>query len=67
MVNSGTINVQCFGNYQYDVTDLNGKTVSKGQLISGVNSINLPGIMPGIYMIRFSGNNQQWIDKLLSQ
>ena len=67
MVNSGTLNVQSFGNYQYDVTDLNGKTICKGQLISGVNSINLPGIMPGIYMIRFSGNNQQWIDKLLRQ
>jgi hypothetical protein len=66
-INSGSINIQSFGKYQYDVTDLNGKTVSRGQLISGINSISLPGIMPGIYMIRFSGNNQQWIDKLLSQ
>ena len=67
MVNSDIINIQCFGNYQYDVTDLNGKTVSKGQLVSGVNSIDLPRIMPGIYMIRFNGNNQQWTDKLLRQ
>jgi hypothetical protein len=66
-VNSGTINVQSDGSYKYDVTDLNGKIVSKGQLLGGINTINLPGIMPGIYVIRFNGNNQQWIDKLLRQ
>ncbi len=65
IVNSDILNVQCYGNYQYDVIDLNGNILSRGQLLNGVNRIKLPATIPGIFILRTNGNNRQWIEKIL--
>jgi len=65
VIHSDIISVQSYGNYQYDVVDLNGNIINKGQLSIGTNKIKLPATIPGIYMLRINGNNQQWIEKLL--
>jgi len=65
VIHSDIISVQSYGNYQYDVVDLNGNIITKGELSNGTNKIKLPVTTPGIYILRTNGNNQQWIEKLL--
>ncbi|HKZ65794.1 MAG TPA: hypothetical protein VJ111_05540 [Chitinophagaceae bacterium] len=66
-INSTIISVNSPGNYYYSIVDFNGKIISKGQLMIGVNNINANNIVNGMYLIRFWNNNHQWIDKLLRQ
>jgi hypothetical protein len=66
-VKSGTVYVNCSGNYHYAIIDVAGKTISSGQLKNGINNIDITKAMPGIYMIQFNGYKRQWTDKLLLQ
>jgi prepilin-type processing-associated H-X9-DG protein len=65
VINSGIVYVNSPGNYRYTIFDCTGKTISRGQLINGINSVNINNMIAGIYMIRYNGNNQQWTDKIL--
>jgi hypothetical protein len=67
LISSGTIYVSSPGHYTYDIIDLNGKMISSGQLNNGVNSIHAPAVTKGVYVIRFTGDDQQWTDKFLRQ
>ena len=54
--------------YNYFIYDLNGKTVSKGQINNGYNSISTPAMnAAGMYFIRFSNDAEQWIEKFVRQ
>lgn len=66
-VKSGIVYVNSPGNYHFTIIDLNGKTVSRGQLVNGTNNIDMTAVGTGIYIIRFNGSNQQWTDKILLQ
>ena len=56
------------GNYRYSIIDLNRQNDQpRAKLINGINNINLTMIVPGVYVIQFNGNNQQWTDKILRQ
>jgi hypothetical protein len=67
LIRSNTIVVSSPGNYNYQVIDINGKMIAKGQLISGINNINSDGMNSGLYMIRFADHTQQWTDKFIRQ
>ena len=67
LINSGIVYVNSPGNYRYTIFDGTGKAISRGQLINGMNNVNINNIIAGVYMIRFEGNNQQWTDKILRQ
>jgi Secretion system C-terminal sorting domain len=67
VVGNNTVGVTSPGSFSYMLYDLNGKTVSKGQLTNGYNTINTNGITSGMYMIRFAGQSEQWTDKLILQ
>ncbi len=64
-IGSNTVSVSSPGNYSYTLLDLNGKMISRGQLINGINNIPIDNMITGMYIIRFSGNDQVWTDKLL--
>ena len=49
------------------IMDINGKIISKGQLVNGINNINNSNLVTGLYMIRFADNMQQWTDKFIRQ
>jgi len=67
VVNSGIVYVNSPGNYSYAIFDYTGKGIAQGKLINGMNKVNLTNTIAGIYFIKFSGNNQQWTDKILRQ
>ena len=55
------------GTYSFTIYELGGKTVSKGQLANGLNTINTSAINGGMYFIRFANGNEQWLDKFVKQ
>jgi hypothetical protein len=67
MIRSNTVVVSSPGNYEYTIMDMNGKLMSKGHLVNGINTINAAGMISGMYLIRFSDNEQQWTDKFINQ
>lgn len=67
LINSGIVYVNSPGNYSYTIFDGTGKAISRGQLVNGINSININNMVAGVYVIRFGGDKQQWTDKILRQ
>lgn len=66
-ISSNNVIVSSPGNYSYTIVDFNGKLISRGQLINGITNISVNNMITGMYIIRFTGNGQQWTDKLLRQ
>jgi len=67
LINTSSVMVKSPGNFDYAIYNLNGKTVSKGQLVNGLNSISAAGITGGMYLIKFANKTEQWSDKFLRQ
>lgn len=64
---ANAITVTSPGNYNYAVYDFNGKTIRRGQLTNGLNTIDATGIVTGMYMIRFVNASEEWSEKLVRQ
>ncbi|HEX7906280.1 MAG TPA: T9SS type A sorting domain-containing protein [Chitinophagaceae bacterium] len=67
IITGNSISVLSPGKFSYAILDMSGKTLNKGQLTSGSNTINTTGMISGMYLIRFADNEQQWTDKLIHQ
>lgn len=67
IVTSQTLSVSSPGTFQYTVFDLHGKQITRGQLTSGINTIDAGRMINGMYMIRFADNTQQWTEKFVRQ
>jgi len=67
LTESNTISVNSPGNYEYMVYDFNGKTLARGILVAGINTITANGMTGGMYMVRFSKDGQQWTEKIVRQ
>jgi len=55
------------GSYLYHVTDLEGKTIVKGQIANGFNNVNTTVIAGGLYLISFTNGKEQWTEKFVKQ
>lgn len=66
-VQSSTIYISSPGNYSYSLLDANGSHIGSGKLNSGLNIVNAPNLLPGIYFIRYTGQDGQWTEKLIRQ
>jgi len=67
LIESNTISVVSPGSYDYMIYDLNGKTMTRGILVTGINTIVSNALKNGLYMIRFSNESQQWTEKIIRQ
>lgn len=67
LTESNTISVNSPGNYEYMLYNFNGKTLARGILTAGINTITANGMTNGMYMIRFSKDGQQWTEKIVRQ
>ena len=67
LISAGIFQAMSPGGYNYAILDLNGRVLQSGQLVNGINKISLAAISPGIYLIRFTGNNTNYTEKLLLQ
>lgn len=66
-ISGNTILVTSPGNFNYAVYDMSGKTVAKGQLTNGMNTVSAGNITGGMYIVRFANDTDQWTDKLIRQ
>ncbi|MFZ9388804.1 MAG: T9SS type A sorting domain-containing protein [Chitinophagaceae bacterium] len=64
---SGMVTVTSPGNYSYAIYDLNGRTAARGQLTQGMNLVSSSNLSGGMYVIRFSDNNNTWTEKFVRQ
>jgi hypothetical protein len=67
LISSNTVEVSSPGVYNYSIYDFNGRTLVNGRLTNGSNNITAPGITGGMYIIRFTNGNEQWMDKFVKQ
>jgi hypothetical protein len=67
LINSSDMEVSSPGVYDYSIYDLNGKTLVQGKLVNGSNSIHTRSITNGMYIIRFTNGNEQYMEKLVKQ
>jgi len=54
-------------NYQYRLSDANGRLVATGNGTKGVNRINVNSIPGGMYIIQLVNNNQKQTDRIIKQ
>ena len=66
-ISGNTVIVSSPGNFDYIIYNISGNIINKGRLISGINNINASNIINGMYFIRFSNNEQQWMEKMTIQ
>lgn len=55
------------GNYDYIVNDATGRTVAKGRLSAGSSTIYIAHLTTGIYTIRFTNAQEQYLEKFMKQ
>lgn len=55
------------GNYTYRVMDIDGKTISKGQIAGGLTNVNTTVIASGLYFISFTNGKEQWTERFVKQ
>ena len=67
LVSNGVITVSSPSLFNYSLLDLAGKVLTKGKVENGMNSINVSGMIPGMYLIRFMDGGEQYTEKLVKQ
>lgn len=53
--------------YNYQLFDSHGKTISRGLITQGITRINTGNIRPGVYVIRFANEMEQFTEKLVKE
>ncbi len=54
-------------NYKYTLTDINGRTVSTGTGLKGVNRLNVSNQARGMYIIQLFNNDQRQTERIIKQ
>ena len=54
-------------NYQYQLSDMNGRFINYGRGLIGINKINIGNQPDGMYIIRLLGNNDQQTERIIRQ
>jgi hypothetical protein len=61
------ISVNAGENYQYRISDMNGRQIASGNGTRGVNKINISNQPGGMYIIQLVGNNSQQTERIIKQ
>jgi hypothetical protein len=67
VISSNAVNVTSPGVFDYAVYDYAGKSVAKGKLNGGINTIQMGNTTSGMYIIRYAKGTEQWADKFVRQ
>lgn len=65
LANSQQVTVTSPFPFRYRVYDMNGKSISGGELTGGYHTISTAGARSGMYIVKFAANNEEWADKLI--
>jgi len=62
---TGIITITSPGNFDYHIFDYSGKSLLKGKLSSGMNTVNANNLAQGMYLVRYNNGSQLWTEKLI--
>jgi len=62
-----TLSVNSPAGYTYTIVDFNGRTLAKGQLTQGVNTISTGFLTNGMYLLQLTNNLEQYTEKFMKQ
>lgn len=61
------ITVSANANYQYQITDNNGRVIARGNGLQGVNKIAMYGMPRGMYVLQLMNNSDKQIERIIKQ
>lgn len=61
------LTVNAAENFQYQLTDINGRTIASGKGTVGMNRINLTRQPAGMYILQLGGNNIKQTERIIKQ
>ena len=61
------ITVNASDNYQYRLSDANGRVIATGNAIKGINKLNINSQPGGLYIISLYNNNQVQTERIIKQ
>jgi hypothetical protein len=64
---TNTLSVNSPAGFAYIIVDLSGRTVAKGQLTEGVNTITTGFLTNGMYILQFSNQQEQYTEKFMKR
>lgn len=64
-VGNGSIMITSPGTFDYAIHDQSGRTIRRGRLAGGLNTIEAGNITAGMYFVRFTNGNDQWTEKFI--
>ncbi len=64
---SNIITVMSPSVFAYTVIDYSGRTVAKGALSQGINTIQTSSLSNGMYIIQFNNGQEQFVEKFIKQ
>ena len=53
--------------FTYTIVDFSGRSVGKGNLVQGMNSISTSGLGNGMYIIKYNNGMEQYAEKFMKQ
>lgn len=59
--------INATANYQFVLTDMNGKTIQKGTGLKGINHLNVSSQSRGMYIIQLFNNDQRQTERIIKQ
>jgi hypothetical protein len=62
-----SVDVNSPSSFTYTVIDYSGRTVVKGNLIQGSNTISISSLNNGMYIIQYSNGQEQYVEKFMKQ
>ncbi len=61
------ITINAAQNYRYQLNDINGRTVSAGSGLKGINKLNVSNQSNGIYIIQLLSDDQRQTERIIKQ
>lgn len=61
------ISVAADEQYQYKLSDINGRTIATGNGVKGINKINVERQAPGMYILQIAGTNEKITERIIKQ
>jgi hypothetical protein len=62
-----TISINAADNYQYALTDINGRMIAKGNGQKGIEAINIDNQPSGMYILQLINNNIKQTERIIKQ
>lgn len=67
VINNDQLPVSSPGKFDYIIYDMGGRVHHRGQLSPGLNTLLIPTLSQGIYMIRYKNQEHEWTEKFVRQ